>query len=137
METSVVVLDTNVFISALLTPGKSRKIIDLAARRKILVFSSFELEKELTDVLRKKFKYDAQELSQALITFKETVHVFVYPQKKIKVIAEDETDNRIIEVAVEAKVRFIVSGDKHLLKLGEYKGIKILNPSAFLDLFKD
>ena len=134
---SLVTLDTNVLISSFLTPGNSRKIVDLAARRKFLVFASPKLEEELRDTLKDKLKYDKDELSQALITYKEIIYKFVYPQRKLNVIVQDETDNRIIEAGVEGKVKYIISGDRHLLKLDKYKGIKILNPSDFLDLFKD
>jgi putative PIN family toxin of toxin-antitoxin system len=132
-----VTLDTNVIISSFLNAGKSREIIDLAARRKILVFSSPQLEEELIKTLRGKLKYSAEELSQALITFKEIVHKIVYPKNKLNVVTQDETDNRIIEVAVEGKVKFIISGDRHLLKLGKFKNIKILAPSEFLHLYQD
>lgn len=132
-----VILDTNVLISSFLTPGNSRKIVELAARRKILVFSSPEIEEELRETLKNKLKYGKDELSQALITYREIIHKIVYPKKNLKVIAEDETDNRIIEAAVEGKVKYIISGDRHLLKLDKYKGIKILNPSGFLKLLKD
>lgn len=138
METlPLVTLDTNVLISSFLTYGNSREIIDLAARRKILVFSSPAIEDELRSTLKSKLNYSDEELSQALITFKEIVHKFVYPKKKLKVVAQDETDNRIIETAVEARAKFIVSGDRHLLKLGKYKSILILNPSDFLKSLKD
>jgi len=132
-----VTLDTNVIISSFLNAGKSREIIDLAARRKILVFSSPQLEEELIKTLRGKLKYSAEELSQALITFKEIVHKIVYPKNKLNVVTQDETDNRIIEVAVEGKVKFIISGDRHLLRLGKFKNIKILAPSEFLHLYQD
>lgn len=133
----LVTLDTNVLISSFLTPGNSRKIIDLAARRKILVYSSPELEEELRETLKNKLKYDKDELSQALITYKEIIHKIVYPKKKLNVIAKDETDNRIIEAGIEGKVKYIISGDRHLLNLGKYKGIKILNPTDFLESLKD
>src|SRR3989344_396868 len=134
---SLVTLDTNVLISAFLTPGNSRKIVDLAARRKILVFASPAIEEELRNTLKDKLKYEKDELSQALITFKEIVHKFLYPKKKLKVITRDETDNRILEAGVEGKVSYIVTGDKHLLNLRKYKGIKILNPSDFLESLKN
>ena len=137
MKTSLVTLDTNVLVSSFLTPGNSRKIVDLAARRKILVFSSPQLEEELRKVLKDKLKYNDDELSQALITYKEIVHKIIYPKNKLKVIPEDEADNRILEAGVTGRVKYIVTGDKHLLKLGKFKGIKIFNPSDFLDYLKD
>ncbi|MFV1917542.1 MAG: putative toxin-antitoxin system toxin component, PIN family [Patescibacteria group bacterium] len=133
----LVVLDTNVLISSFLTPGNSRKIVDLAARRKILVFSSSQLEEELRRTLKDKLKYETDELSQALITYKEIVHKFVYPKKKLKVITQDETDNRIIEAAIEGRVGYMVTGDKHLLNLGKYKDITILNPADFVSRYRE
>ena len=130
-------LDTNVIIFSFLNAGKSREIIDLAARRKILVFSLPQLEEELIKTLRGKLKYSAEELSQALITFKEIVHKIVYPKNKLNVVTQDETDNRIIEAAVEGKVKFIISGDRHLLRLGKFRNIKILDPSEFLHRYQD
>jgi len=128
-----VTLDTNVLISALLTPGNSRKIVELSARRKILLFSSPEIEGELRRTLRDKLKYDNAELAQALIVYRETVHKVVYPKKKLKVVTSDKTDNRILEAASEGNVGYAVTGDKHLLGLGKYKKILILNPSGFLN----
>jgi len=45
--------------------------------------------------------------------------------------------NKILECALEAQASFIVSGDKHLLEIKEYKGIKIISPKEFLSQFKN
>jgi len=52
----------------------------------------------------------------------------VNPSKKIDVVKEDADDNKIIECAVETKSEYILSYDKHLLKLKEFQGIKIVKP---------
>ena len=52
----------------------------------------------------------------------------------LTVIAEDSPDDRYLECAVEGEAEYIVSGDQHLLELGEYRGIRILTPRAFLDV---
>jgi len=41
----------------------------------------------------------------------------------------------VIECAVSCGADYIVSGDKHLLKLKEYEGIKIINAADFLSFF--
>jgi hypothetical protein len=56
----------------------------------------------------------------------------VYPKKKLNIVKEDLADNKIIECALEAKASFIISGDKRLLKIRKYKGIKIITPREFL-----
>ena len=45
---------------------------------------------------------------------------------------EDLEDNRILECAVEAEANYIITGDFHLLKLGRYRNIEVLNAVAFL-----
>ena len=44
----------------------------------------------------------------------------------------DVNDNKIIECALESKAKYIISYDKHLLKLKEYEGIKIVRPEDFI-----
>jgi len=48
----------------------------------------------------------------------------------------DEPDNRIIECAVKAIAGFAVTGDKHLLNLKNYKGIKIVKLAGLLEIIK-
>jgi predicted nucleic acid-binding protein len=50
------------------------------------------------------------------------------------VITHDPPDNRVLECAVEAGSRFIISGDDDLLRLGTYEGIRILKVAEFLEL---
>ena len=53
-----------------------------------------------------------------------------YPTERLKAVANDETDNRVIECAVTARADFVVTGDqKHLLKLGRFGSIVILSPA--------
>ncbi|MBM3239972.1 PIN domain-containing protein [Candidatus Poribacteria bacterium] len=58
--------------------------------------------------------------------------IVVTPTERIKVIEQDPDDNRILECAVEGNVNYIVSGDRHLLNLGRYRGIEIITISEFL-----
>ena len=57
--------------------------------------------------------------------------------EKISYIKDDPDDDKILECAVSADCDFIISGDKHLLKLKSYKTIKILNPADFLFILRD
>ena len=50
-----VVIDTNIYISAIFWGGKPRKVVDLGRGEKILIFSSLEIEKEIAEKLRTKF----------------------------------------------------------------------------------
>lgn len=48
------------------------------------------------------------------------------------VIVDDPDDDAVLACAVAARARTVVSGDRHLLALGAYRGIRILTPAAFL-----
>jgi predicted nucleic acid-binding protein len=52
----------------------------------------------------------------------------------LEVVKDDSDDNRVLECAVAAKANYIISGDKHLLDLGEYRGIEVLPPAGFIVL---
>jgi len=56
------------------------------------------------------------------------------PNRKVDVVKEDADDNKIIECALESKSEYIISYDKHLLKLKEFQGIKIIQPEEALRL---
>jgi uncharacterized protein len=53
--------------------------------------------------------------------------------KRLAVIVDDPDDDRVLECAIAGRADFIVSGDRHLLKLGSYDGVSILTVRNFLD----
>jgi len=61
--------------------------------------------------------------------------VFVTPGEHIQAVVADLEDNRFLECAVAAEAEMIVSGDRHLLSLGEFRGILIVDPAALLAWF--
>lgn len=58
--------------------------------------------------------------------------IVVEPTEHPKVVAEDPDDDKFVACAVAAGAGFVVTRDKHLLKLRDYQGIRILSPAAFL-----
>ncbi len=130
-----VVLDTNVYISAILFGGRAEDVRKLSREGVIEVFVSEAILAETGDVLRKKFDWQSWQISLVIDEIREFA-TLVFPGLVISKILEDDSDNRILECAVEGNVQHIVSGDKHLLKLKEYQGIKILTPAAILDTLK-
>jgi putative PIN family toxin of toxin-antitoxin system len=130
----VVVLDTNVLISAIVFGGKPRLILEMVIRGEIDLILSDPILQEVQGVLSgKKFHYPVQvvvEIAHQLAS----LATIVYPQQEIKVIKNDPPDNRILECAAAGKVRYIVSGDEDLLSLQSYERIKIITPDEFLRL---
>ena len=125
-----VLLDTNIIVSALVFGGKSFQILSLALERKIHVVTSAVLLAELVDVVNKKFPLSREDLrlfeKQAEKTFE-----FVDPKESIRIL-EDDPDNRVLEAAVEGKCSYVVTGDKELLDLKEFKKIKIVTATEFV-----
>ena len=67
--------------------------------------------------------------------FREEILTFaklVTPGESLDAVPADPTDNRILECAVAAGSEVIVSGDKHLLGLGSFRGIEIVSVGEFL-----
>jgi predicted nucleic acid-binding protein len=58
----------------------------------------------------------------------------VRPTQTIDAVPEDPNDNRVLECAVTAGSRYIVTGDSALLRLGKYEGIEILRVADFIRL---
>lgn len=58
----------------------------------------------------------------------DTNVLIVTPKIKVDAVKEDPDDNKIIECALESNAEYIISYDKHLLKLKEYQRIKIVRP---------
>jgi hypothetical protein len=54
------------------------------------------------------------------------------PKEKIAIIRDDPADNKVLECAIAAGAKFIITGDKHLLKLKKFKGISIITAKEFL-----
>lgn len=134
----IVVLDTNVFVSSLMSEkGAPYEIIEYWKARKIDVAMSKALRDEIISVLNygkvKKYIRQYQKQVGILIKFIDEMAVFVEPREKIKFIVDDPDDDRILECAVEAGATYIISGDKHLRNLGEFRGILVLSPTAFLN----
>lgn len=89
---------------------------------------------ELERVLRYPRLGFAEEEIEAFISDLLEHAVTVSPSQAVEVVEEDPDDDRIIECALAAGARWIVSGDRHLLGLGEYEGIKIVNAATAINV---
>jgi hypothetical protein len=135
----IVVLDTNVIISALLSAGgPPAQIIDLWEAGVFGVATSAPLLDELKRALDykqvKKYLKLAPDEINTLLGRWSTISIYVEPEVELDVVEDDLDDNRVLECAIAAEANYIISGDKHLLDLGEYQGIEVLPPAGFIVL---
>ncbi len=128
-----VVIDTNIYISAIFWSGNPRKIVDLGRKEKILVFICSEIENEITEKLKTKFRLKAEEINQIVLDFSSfTIPVKI--SKRVQAVVDDPEDNKFIECAIASKAKYIISGDNHLLKLKRYNKIEIITARDYLNL---
>ncbi|MBI4130649.1 putative toxin-antitoxin system toxin component, PIN family [Candidatus Roizmanbacteria bacterium] len=126
-----VVLDTNVYLSGIIFGGKPKIILSLIQSNKLQNYTSLQILLELSDKLHQKFLWTALDVQYALKAISIT-SIVIKPKLPLTVIRQDPTDNKILECARDAKVDYIITGDKHLLQLKRFGGIEIVRPGEFL-----
>jgi len=127
-----VVFDTDILVSAPVVPGGRgeaalRRIIEEADD---LVLSRPILD-ELLGILARKFSRDAEEIARVAV-FLSTIATFVSPRRRLHVV-EDEPDNRVLECALAGRAQAVVTGDRALLALHDFRGVRLLSLRHYLD----
>jgi hypothetical protein len=125
-----VVLDTNVFVSALVRGGRPLEAVEFCLSGGCELIASEPILGELAGILSGKFGWQQREIRDAV----ERIRQFSDVVNPAIVVTDcsDPDDNRILEAAVAGAAECIVSGDKHLRRMKAYRGIEILNASGFL-----
>ena len=132
----VVVFDLNVLVSSLIVKGKPHDLWHKAKNNEFTLEISSEMFSEFVNVVsRKKFEKYVTDIDVKLfLADLSRIGKFVQVKSKFKVISEDPDDDIILRTAYDGKADYIVSGDRHLLALKEFKGIKILTVDEMLKL---
>jgi putative PIN family toxin of toxin-antitoxin system len=97
------------------------------------LFISPAILQEVQEVLHRKFKWSGEQVDAVtanILSFSEVIE----PEESLQVIAEDPSDDRILECAMAAEAAIIISGDRHLRKLNAFRGITIIGPSEVVRL---
>jgi len=136
------VLDANVFVSAILSSkGNPAKILNAWRDDKFLLLISRPILGEIGRVPRyPKIKKRHRWSEQKIQTFLEDLSrlTIVTPGKlSLAIVADDPSDDRYLECAVEGEADYLVSGDDHLLRLGAYKEVIIVRPRQFFDVIRE
>jgi uncharacterized protein len=131
-----VVIDTNVWLSALLWVGQPNLIIQRIEMQQVQAISSVEILTELTDILQKaklqkrlnQLKLSADEvtiIAKRLMTL-VVIEAILIPELR------DPKDQMVIATAIAGDAQIIISGDRDLLVLHPFSNIAILSPQEFL-----
>lgn len=137
-----VVLDANIFISALISrQGNPAKILEKWQKKELEVVVSPAIIDEIARVtaykrLQKKYRRIREE-REGLLEDLKNFATMVDSQQTLSVVKADDSDNRYIECAIESGANYIVTGDPHLLDISEYQGIRIISPAIFVVLLEN
>jgi putative PIN family toxin of toxin-antitoxin system len=131
------VLDANVFVSALLKPGSNpdRIMQQVRAEQVTLLLSEAICAEYLRVLTYPKIAARLGQSPSELADFIERlrfVAVFVPGGLRLPPLTTDPSDTKYLECAVEGKADLIVSGDHHLLDLGTHAGIRIVDAATGL-----
>jgi putative PIN family toxin of toxin-antitoxin system len=125
-----IVLDTNIFISAVLG-GTLGIIMDEWRAGKFTLIALADIAREYLDVIhRAKFKIAEGEIA-AVIDYLLRTTEFVTPKEDVNIVAADPSDNKFLEAALAGYADFIVSGDGHLLELKQFRNIPVITAREF------
>jgi putative PIN family toxin of toxin-antitoxin system len=128
------VFDTNIFISAIVIPRSkaAKAILKIIEGDDSLIISS-DIMNEVLSVLSTKFHRNREAISHVALYLSDLAQM-VKPTKKIRILA-DEPDNRVLECALfgKADAVAVVTGDKEMLKLKNFEGIKIMSLKEYLE----
>jgi len=126
-----VVFDTNIYISAFVVQASQaeKAILKILEGDDSLILSRDIIDEILT-VLVSKFSKDREFISRTAL-FLADIAMIVKPSRKIYVL-KDVTDNKILECALAGNAHVIVTGDKEMLKLREFEGIRIISLRKYL-----
>lgn len=131
-----VVLDTNVWISSLITPAGTPATVLNNLRDHVLIASEEMLE-EIQRVLRydriaKRYNLTPEKVGAYLASIREKVELVSADLPDSPIVESDPSDDKFLVCAVKGKADCIVSGDRHLLSLAKYRGIPIVSPATIL-----
>lgn len=128
-------LNTSVIISHLYG-GASRKVVDLWKHGHLQLIISTEIVEEYLQVLQKSPLLTERGFQALQLWFSHKSKVTaVRPGMRFKV-CRDENDDMFLDAAYAGKAKYIISWDKDLLAIEKFKGIKIVNPGEFLDIYE-
>ena len=128
-----VVIDTNVFVSAFGWGGTPLKVIELLEKGEITNCISEEILAELCTTLSYPKLDFPLRLQSDILEFVLAYSEIHEPRKHLSV-ATDPKDNKFVDCALHARAKFLITGDKGLLSIKQFRNIRIMKPENFLKL---
>lgn len=135
------VLDANVIVSGVLSEkGNPGKILEAWRQKRFELVVSEAILAEIARVLRypriaKRHRWSESSIA-ALIEDLRGLAILTPGQVKLAIVKEDPSDDRYLECALEGEADYVVSGDRHLVRVDQLQGIEIVSPAEFTALIR-
>lgn len=126
-----IVFDTNVLIAALISRGFCHELLEHCVLTHTVIASDFILD-EVEEKLVSKFKYSVDLAEEAKALLRSRMQIVV-PSRLSSPVSRDADDDSVIATAVAGRGDWIITGDRDLLVLKEFEGVRIVTPRQFLD----
>jgi uncharacterized protein len=128
-----VILDTNIFISSYIIGGQVEIIFEYLLEGRFGIVSCKELEAEVLDKLVNKFKISQPKFELVIKTLALAQN---YELGEVGKYTCDHKDDFLVQLSIDSKADFLVSGDKDVLVLGQINSTNVVTPSKFIELLK-
>lgn len=124
-----IVFDTNVYLAAIKKDGYAQQQLKRAQPDgPYRLYVSPDIVVEVQRKLKEKFQWSQAESAH----YVETILMYatmVYPREQVTDVLQDVDDHIILECAFEVRAEVIVTADRGLLQLKEFRGTKIVHPT--------
>jgi putative PIN family toxin of toxin-antitoxin system len=133
--------DTNVVVSATIArEGAPGRVLRAWLDGKVELATSRALLRELERVLQRPRIREYQKLApdevSRLVELIAAAAVITPGRRPVRLIHDDPSDDFVLSAALETDADYVVTGDRHLLALGSYRGTRIVQPAEFLMLLE-
>ncbi|MGB3024173.1 MAG: putative toxin-antitoxin system toxin component, PIN family [Candidatus Saccharimonadales bacterium] len=128
---SRVVIDSNVWISALVFGGTPRRVLESCVQAGARIVISEQLLTETRRIINVKFVDFADDFESLIVSLALFIDVVQLGSQTVTV-CRDPVDNMIFETALAGRAQVIISGDKDLLVLKHYQTVRIVTPTDFV-----
>jgi putative PIN family toxin of toxin-antitoxin system len=125
------VLDTNILVAALNFDGLCRMLVKRTVRHDD-IFTSEALLEELRDKLAGKFGWEKEKAQETVALYRGRF-TLLDPKPLARQVCRDRDDDHVIAVAMQAGAEAVITGDKDLLALVSYQGLRFVSPREFWD----
>ena len=136
-----IVIDTNVIISGILWTGIPNKIISAVEQGKFTSCCTPSIISEIENVLKRPYftkRIDALNISvDSIVTGILEFSKLYEDSVASPVVLSDPDDDKFIFCALASQAKYIISGDRHLLDLRQWQGVKIVSPQNFYSIALD